>query len=135
MKKMKKINEKTNKQHARAALTREKMLEVAIEAFATRGYEGIGTRELADRAGGQPQRDTVRRIRAGLPLSTPIKIGCPGPGRDWSTGQTSLHIREAERAIVPARSHTMRQRRIQVLVPLTIVYEKRRAIPHISTYR
>jgi TetR/AcrR family transcriptional regulator, regulator of cefoperazone and chloramphenicol sensitivity len=48
---MKKINEKTNKQHARAALTREKMLEVAIEAFATRGYEGIGTRELADRAG------------------------------------------------------------------------------------
>src|SRR6266498_734469 len=51
MKKKDNIDGKTNKQDARTARTRSKMLEVAIEAFANRGYEGVGTRELADRAG------------------------------------------------------------------------------------
>jgi AcrR family transcriptional regulator len=32
-------------------LTKDKLLEVAIDAFANAGYEGVGTRELAERAG------------------------------------------------------------------------------------
>lgn len=36
---------------SRAVLTKDKLLEVAIDAFANAGYEGVGTRELAERAG------------------------------------------------------------------------------------
>jgi AcrR family transcriptional regulator len=32
-------------------LTKDKLLKVAIDAFANTGYEGVGTRELAERAG------------------------------------------------------------------------------------
>jgi TetR/AcrR family transcriptional regulator, regulator of cefoperazone and chloramphenicol sensitivity len=36
---------------SRTVLTKDKLLEVAIDAFANAGYEGVGTRELAERAG------------------------------------------------------------------------------------
>lgn len=35
---------------ARSALTKNRLLEIGIEAFAAKGYEGVGTRKLAERA-------------------------------------------------------------------------------------
>lgn len=35
---------------SRSVATKNKLLEVAIEAFANKGYDGVGTREIADRA-------------------------------------------------------------------------------------
>lgn len=36
---------------SRSAITKQRLLESALEAFASRGYEGVGTREIAERAG------------------------------------------------------------------------------------
>lgn len=44
------MKKKAKKNQSRSALTRNKLLEVAIEVFGSRGYEGVGTREIADRA-------------------------------------------------------------------------------------
>lgn len=45
---MKKISKATQ---SRSVETRKRLLDVGIEAFAHTGFEGVGTRELADRAG------------------------------------------------------------------------------------
>jgi TetR/AcrR family transcriptional regulator, regulator of cefoperazone and chloramphenicol sensitivity len=45
------LKRKAEKNRSGALDTRNKLLQAAIEAFAHKGYEGVGTRELAERAG------------------------------------------------------------------------------------
>jgi TetR/AcrR family transcriptional regulator, regulator of cefoperazone and chloramphenicol sensitivity len=45
------VQKRRKRSQSRSLVTKRKLLEVGIEAFAQRGYEGVGTRELAERAG------------------------------------------------------------------------------------